>query len=111
MNNNEIFLNFWKNFEWPEAEELYFRLYYDDHGRPLCYSRHALEGKFIDVTAEQFALGDMNVEIVNGVLIHQSPPPPPKLKPSKQGQGVWCHKHDVTVVVDKSNDARQWNLE
>jgi hypothetical protein len=111
MNNNEIFLEFWNNFKWPEPETLYFRLYYDDQGKPICYSRHALDHQFIDVTAEQFAIGDMNVDVIQGVLVHHAPPPPPKLKPSDAEHGVWCHKDDVTVVVDTAALAIKWNLE
>jgi hypothetical protein len=109
MNNNDVFLEFWNNFKWPEPEILYFRLYYDDQGKPICYSRQALEGKFIDVTAEQFAVGDMNVDVVNGVLIHRAPPPPPKLRPSESG--ILCHRDNVTVVVKDAELAVKWNLE
>lgn len=108
MNNNDIFLDFWTNFKWPEPELLYFRLYYNDQNKPICYSRYAQPGKFIDVTPEQFAIGDMNVEIVNGVLIHRSPPAPPKLTPSTQG--VECHQHDVSIVVNNHKDSIKWNM-
>lgn len=109
MNNNDVFLEFWDNFKWPEPEILYFRLYHDDQGKPICYSRHAIQGQFINVTPEQFSLGDMNVDVINGVLVHRAPPPPPKLKPSESG--VSCHKDDVTVVVNSAESAVKWNLE
>jgi hypothetical protein len=108
MNNNDIFLDFWANFEWPEPEVLYFRLYHDDQGKPICYSRHAQPGKFIDLTPEQFAVGDMNVEVVNGVLIHQAPPPPPKLKPSDAG--TECHPCDVSVIAAGWPTAKKWKI-
>jgi hypothetical protein len=109
MTNNDIFLEFWNNFKWPEPEVLYFRLYHDDQGKPICYSRQVLEGQFIDVTPEQFAIGDINVDVINGVLVHHAPPPPPKLQPSDRG--VMCHKDDVTVIVQHSELAIKWNLE
>jgi hypothetical protein len=108
VNNNEIFLNFWQNFKWPEPEQLYYRLYYNDQGQPICYSRHAIAGKFIELTPEQFAIGDMNVDVVDGVLVHRSPPPPPKLRPAASGTA--CHTDDVTVVIKDINNAKQWNL-
>lgn len=109
MNNNDIFLNFWTNFKWPEPEILYFRLYHDEHGKPICYSRHARPEKFIDLTPEQFAIGDINVDVVNGVLIHRAPPPPPKLKPSTHG--VECYTTDVSIVATGWPNAKKWNLE
>jgi hypothetical protein len=109
MNNNEIFLDFWQNFKWPEPEPLYFRLYYDKTGKPICYSRHAREENFIEVTPEEFAIGDMNVDIINGTIVHHAPPPPPKLKPSNTG--TMCHRDDVTVVVESLKHGQKWNLE
>jgi hypothetical protein len=109
MNNNDVFLEFWQNFKWPEPEVLYFRLYYDEQGKPICYSRHVLEHKYIEVTPEEFAVGDMNVDVINGVLIHHAPPPPPKLRPSTVGTS--CHPNDVSVVVAASQAAKQWNYE
>jgi hypothetical protein len=109
MTNNDIFLDFWNTFKWPEPEVLYFRLYHDDQGKPICYSRHALDDQYIDVTPEQFAIGDINVDVVNGVLVHHAPPPPPKLRPSDHG--ILCHQDDVTVVVQHAESAIKWNLE
>jgi hypothetical protein len=108
MNNDEEFIKFWNSYQWPEPEPLYFRLYHDDNGRPICYSRHHIPGNYIDITAEQFSLMDMNVKVINGVLVPRSPPPPPKLKPSDQGTA--CDPRDVTVVVH-SGDHVLWNLD
>lgn len=107
MDNNEIFLEFWKNFQWPEPKPLYFRLYHDEQGKPICYSREHREESYIDITPEQFALGDMNVMVEKGVLVKLSPPVPPKLKPSNTGTS--CHRDDVTVIV-KNGPSQTWSL-
>jgi len=106
--NNEIFLDFWQNFQWPEPEQLCFRLYYDDQGRPICYSRTPMSGNYIEVTPEQFAIGDMSVRVKNNTLIKPARSAQPKLVPGDQG--VCCHPRDVTVIVDAASDHLKWTM-
>jgi hypothetical protein len=106
--NDREFLDFWKNIEWPEVKPIYYRLYYDDVGQPLFYSHKDLIGKYIDVTPEQFALRDLQVRIVNGVLKPRKRPVPPKLVPSDQGTP--CHPNDVAVVVSGQEEHQGWKL-
>jgi hypothetical protein len=106
--NNEIFLEFWKNYQWPEHEPLYFRLYHDDDGTPIEYSRHDLPGSYVDVTPEQFAVADMRVKIKNGEIITPNPPKPLKLVPSTSG--ICCHPSDVTVIVPIHQDHKKWRI-
>jgi hypothetical protein len=109
MNNDSILLDFWANHQWPQVQPLYFRLYYDDMGRPLRYSRHEEPGLYIEVTPEEFAIGNMQVRVINGGLEYPPPPRPPKLVPA--AQGVACHPDDVTVIVSPSADHKQyWNM-
>jgi len=107
--NNEIFLEFWKNYQWPEIETLYFRLYHDDQGIPICYSRHEQPGKFIEVTPEEFSIARMDVKVIQGQLVYPERPVAPKLRVSDHG--VRCHAQDVTVVVDeRCDDFKFWNM-
>ena len=103
------FLDFWKAIEWPEIKPVYFRLYYDDSGLPLFYSHEDQPGKYIDLTPEQFALRDLQVRVVNGVLTPRKRPVPPKLVPSDQG--IPCDPNDVAVVVVSAQEPNQrWKL-
>jgi hypothetical protein len=106
--NDQEFLDFWKAIEWPEVKTIYYRLYYDDSGRALFYSHDDQPGKYIDVTPEQFASGDLQVLVVDGVLKLRKQPMPPKLIPS--GTGTPCHANDVAVVVSPQEPNQKWKL-
>ena len=102
------FLDFWKAIKWPEINPVYLRLYYDDSGLPLFYSHEDTLGKYIDVTPEQFALRDLQVRVVNGVLTPRKRSVPPKLVPSDQG--IPCYLNDIAVVVSAQEPNQRWKL-
>ena len=102
------FLDFWQNIEWPEVNPIYYRLYYNDSGEPLYYSHEDQPGRYIDVSPEQFALQDLQVSVVDGVLKPRARPIPPKLIPS--ATGTPCHVNDVTVVVSEQEQHQRWKL-
>ena len=106
--NDQEFLDFWKTIEWPEEKIIYYRLYHDDLGRALFYSHDNQPGKYIDITPEQFALQDLQVRVIDGVLKPRAQPLPPKLVPSDQGTP--CHPTDVTVVVSAQEEHQRWKL-
>jgi len=106
--NEQEFLDFWKAIEWPEIKTVYYRLYHDDLGMPLFYSHEDQPGKYIDVTPEQFALRDLQVRVVDGVLTPRKRPVPPKLVPSDQGTP--CDLGDVAVVVSAQQEHQRWKL-
>ena len=106
--NEQEFLDFWKAIEWPEIKPVYLRLYYDDSGLPLFYSHEDQPGKYIDLTPEQFALRDLQVRVVHGVLTSRRRPVLPKLVPSDQGTP--CYLNDVAVVVSAQEPNQRWKL-
>jgi hypothetical protein len=106
--NEQEFLDFWKTIEWPKEKTVYYRLYYDESGEPLFYSHEDTLGKYIDVTPEQFALQDLQVSMVDGVLKPRARPAPPKLVPNKTGTS--CHLNDVAVVVSTKEKHQRWKL-
>ena len=106
--NDQEFLDFWNALEWPQERTIHYRLYYNDAGEPLFYSHEDQPGKYIDVTPEQFALGDLQVRVVDGVLKPRKKPAPPKLVPSDRGTP--CHPNDVAVVVSTQEEHQRWKL-
>ena len=93
----EEFLEFYKNYKWTDPAPVYYRLYYNDAGAPLFYSQEDLPGKYIDVTPKQFAVQDMQIQVVNGKLIRHMTAWINKLIPADSG--TLCHRNDVTIVV------------
>ena len=67
--NTQNFLEFWNTYTWPEIKSVFFRLYHDDAGYPLCYSMEDLPGNYIDITAEQYAESSGQVIVKNGKLV------------------------------------------
>ncbi len=108
--NNTIFLDFWRTFQWPDPPILYFRLYHDEQGRPIQYSRHDQPGQWIEVTPEEFAVGRMDVTVRHGKIVYPSRPRVPCLAPGAEGTA--CHVHDVTVIVDPAAKAHtRWSVQ
>ena len=82
----------------PEPEPVVLKLYYDAAGDPLVYSCDNLDGNYIEVDPETFAIASMRVRVVNGVLTHITPAVyVNKLVPSDSG--TLCHTQDVAVIV------------
>ena len=96
MTESEFF-EFWNNYQWAPVKSVHYRLYYNDAGDPEFYSHEVLSGKYIDVTAEQFALQDMKVKVVDEKVVQQKTIGVTKLVPADSG--TLCDVTDVTVVV------------
>jgi hypothetical protein len=105
--NTQNFLEFWDTYIWPESKPVFFRLYYDDAGHPLCYSMEDHAGKYIEITAEQYAESSGRVTVKNGKLVKQHQTRTSKLIPADTGTP--CHPDDVTIVVDSELN-QKWNL-
>lgn len=99
MNNNEIFLEFWRAYQWPEPRPVVFRLYHDALGKPIEYSQEHRDGQYIDVTPEEFVRADFRVRVEHGKITPAEPAAPPKL--SRSDQGTRCHPGDITVITDQ----------
>ena len=107
MYNNEILLEFRRDYQWPEPQPVLFRLYYDGQGLPLEYSQEDHPGIYIDITAEQFVQADFRVRVIQGQIVPQDPPLPPKLVKSEHG--TRCHPQDITVIVDQE-PSQMWSM-
>lgn len=107
MNNDEIFRKFWANYQWPDPVPVARRLYHDDSGDPLCYTMEDLPGKYIQVTAEQYARASFGVRVIDGQLVELEPVRLiRKLQPS--AFGTTCHPQDVAIIVQSSSPNQSW---
>ena len=79
---------------------VFFRLYYDDHGRPIVYSMEDLPGNYIEIDRETYVQSPVNVKVVNGGLRYITLRNSEKLRPSEHGTA--CHPLDVAIVDPES---------
>jgi hypothetical protein len=109
---NETTENFFKALsEWQDTSQpqmLFYRLYYDQLGQPICYSMEDLPGNYIEITAEQFAQSSPHLRVVDGKLVLPRVPCSPTLVPSDQGT-AWVVE-DVAVVVADTQPHTKWKL-
>ena len=97
MDNEKIFLDFWRDYKWPEPKAVLYRIYYDaDTGRVIEYSHADKPGSSIDA-----------VTVVDQKLVPAKRPGPPVLRPSDHG--VACHPDDVCIVSDMPG-AKLWSI-
>ena len=89
----------------PEPQPIFWRLYYNDQGEPVCYSMEDLPGNYIDIDAETFARTPANVQVVNGKLKYITVRTSEKLVPSHTG--TQCHPRNISVVV--SANGTHWS--
>lgn len=108
MNNNEIFEQFWQDYKWPDPAPIFYRVYYGESGEPLVYSMEELPGKYIEITAEQFAASDPHAQVQDGKLIHPQVARVSKLAPADTGTP--CDPANIAIVVVKSQLNQKWKL-
>ena len=77
-----------------------FRLYYDQHGRPIVYNMEDLPGNYIEVDRETYVLSPTNAKVIDGKLVILLPTVSEKLRPSETGTP--CHPCDVSIVDSDS---------
>jgi len=98
---NETTDNFWaalQNWNPEPPKPIYYRLYHDELGVPICYSHEDLPGNYIDVTPMDCAISSMNVRVVDGKLVKIQPRTRvTKLVPA--AAGTPCDPHDVTIIT------------
>ena len=84
----------------PEPKPVFWRLYYNDAGEPVCYSMEDQPGNYIDIDAETFGLAPANVRVVNNKLKYITVRTSDKLVPSNTGTP--CHPQNVAVIVEQN---------
>ena len=102
--------NFWRAWAepWPEPAPVFYRLYYDAQGLPVCYTMEDLPGEYIEIDRETYVKGPTNVRVVDGKLKQlQQSVIINKLQPSNTGTP--CDPRDVCVVVSEKQNHIFWN--
>ena len=91
----------------PEPAQPFFRLYYDDQGRPLFYSMADLPGTYIEIDQKTFARGATNVRVRDGKLVELTWATTTKLIPGNSGSP--CHPDNVAVIVTEDQPHTKWS--
>lgn len=89
----------------PEPQPVFWRLYYNHAGEPVCYSMEDLPGNYIDIDAETFALAPHNVRVVDHKLKYITVRTSQKIVPG--GAGTPCHPKNVAVIA--TQNATHWS--
>ena len=79
----------------PEPQPVFYRLYYNGAGEPVCYSMEHLPGNYIDIDAETFGLAPHNVCVVNNKLKYITTRTSDKLVPGNTGTQCLCCRAQV----------------
>lgn len=106
MNEEE----FWSILHAPvESSPIFYRLYHNDDGTPICYSMEDLPHNYIELTVEQYRASPPNVRVINGKMVVITPSSYiKKLVPGDTG--IACDPNDVCVVVADHQPHIKWNL-
>ena len=111
-NENATTKNFWEAWNshvWADPATVFYRLYYNDNGTPVCYTMEDLPGTYIEIDQITYAHSPPNVRVIDGkiVMIKQSAMVT-KLQPSLVGTP--CNPHDVCVVVTPDQPHTYWSI-
>jgi hypothetical protein len=97
-----------QEFQWPEPVPVTYRLYHDDHGKPLFYSMEQLPGAYIEIDQATYMRASYQVLVKDRRLIVLTPRiQVSKLAPDND-HGVPCDRRDVCVVVSPDRPHQKW---
>ena len=103
------FLEAWHSHVWADPKPVFYRLYHNDNGTPVCYTMEDLPGTYIEIDQATYAQSSPNVRVVNGkITMIKQLVMVTKLQPSKSGTP--CNPHDVCVVVTSDQPHTYWNI-
>lgn len=86
----------------PPKLDIEYRLYYDKHGKPICYSTEDLPHNYIIVSRQEYAAAREDAIVVDGAMIHNNRSTLLyKLTKSLTG-GVKTSKYDINIITRKN---------
>jgi len=93
----------------PTAIPVFYRLYYNNDGTPICYTMEDLPGEYIEIDQETYAIASYNVRVVNNQLIKINPKKiVQKIIPTNQG--ISCDPRDVCVIIGEEHPHIKWSI-
>lgn len=93
----------------PEPRPVFYRLYYNEDGTPICYTMEDLSGKYIEVDQTTYTLADYSVRVVDEKLIKIIPKRTvQKLSPNTHGTS--CDPRDVCVIIGQEHPHIKWSI-
>jgi hypothetical protein len=100
----------WEPKPLPKIE---FRLYYDDKGKVVCYTCEKLEGNYIVIDAETYAIGRPDVRVIDGKISTVAPSAIVTKLIADANDGIECAYEDMSIVVDTSYTGKKqkWKLD
>ena len=110
--SDETTNNFWAALSepLPLPKPVFYRLYYNKAGQPLCYSMEDLPGDYIEIDQATFAQTPTNVWVVDSKLITIQPSVTvTKLTPNNES-GIACDPRDICIVVDSAEPHTKWSI-
>lgn len=111
--NNLTAETFWKIWSESVAQPpvVFYRLYYNEDGSPVCYTMEDLPGNYIDVDKDTYLVGSHNVRVINQKIVHlPTAGPVTKLRPTLS-TGTACDPRDICVVVGENQPHVKWSLQ
>jgi hypothetical protein len=92
----------------PPTPPIFYRLYYDSKGSPVCYTMEDLPGTYVEIDQDAFHRADQFVKVRDGKIYSHKPwLNPHKLVPSQSG--FPCHPKDISIAVDKPSSTK-WSV-
>jgi len=88
-----------------------FRLYYSEDGSIITYSCEEIEGNYIVIDAETFAIGRQDIKIMDG-KIQVMEPTFIVTKLVEADNGISCAAEDISIPVsdDHEGDSKKWEI-
>lgn len=100
---------FWAALAPVESNPVFFRLYYNNDGSPICYSMEDLPHNYIEIDAVTFHQSPPNVRVVDGKMQVINPARyVKKLVPGNAGTP--CDPRDICVVVAEDQPHTYWSI-
>ena len=99
---------FWAALAPVNPPKIFYRLYYDDRGRPLFYSMEDLPGNYIELDQETYQRAPSHARVRNGVFVEIVTEEIKKLVPGEEGTS--CSPQDICIVVDESEPHIKWSI-